>query len=542
MQFLAALSYKKTIILLSLLGAFVSILLHSAIYEDAYITFRVVENLLQGDGLRWNLDERVQAYTNPLWLFLHVPLEAHMGDIYFVSLLLCWVCSLLAFYLSWCVHRSHVLLWALLFVAPFIFSRALAVYATSGFENPLLHVLFAVFMWAFYSKKGAHKWFLLSLFTALSMITRLDMAIFYGPIWLLLLTQKDALKHLKCLIYGGLPLALWCAFSLFYYGFLLPNTSYAKLYTDIPQAEYFRIGWHYALNLLTVDPYSALVIIVSVCMVPLLALRTAKKSRCESLLYYGIALAIACYSFYAVSVGGTYLSGRLFSLPIFAGLYLLCRLFIQAKETRKTKLVFFSLVFFGFVTTASWPAQHEIKRYCRACLDGINLPHKEEKNMFINWVRTGEKGPVPRSYRSRHKLRVAGSIGRWGYAMHPDTKIIDHIAISEPLLARLPTKSKRIYSTGNFSRQIPKGYLRAAETGDTSLMHRNLARYYEKLRFIISGPLFSTERLKTTLKFNLGHYDKYRRRYVKHQARRNARQAISRRQNPSGQSTKSTAR
>src|SRR4030095_3872204 len=38
--------------------------------DDAYITFRTVKNFVAGDGLRWNLAERVQAYTNPLWMFL----------------------------------------------------------------------------------------------------------------------------------------------------------------------------------------------------------------------------------------------------------------------------------------------------------------------------------------------------------------------------------------------------------------------------------------------------------------------------------------
>lgn len=37
--------------------------------DDAKITFRVAENFIQGYGLTFNTDERVQAYSNPLWLF-----------------------------------------------------------------------------------------------------------------------------------------------------------------------------------------------------------------------------------------------------------------------------------------------------------------------------------------------------------------------------------------------------------------------------------------------------------------------------------------
>jgi len=31
---------------------------------------RTVRNLVEGEGLRWNLHERVQGFTHPLWMFL----------------------------------------------------------------------------------------------------------------------------------------------------------------------------------------------------------------------------------------------------------------------------------------------------------------------------------------------------------------------------------------------------------------------------------------------------------------------------------------
>ncbi len=38
--------------------------------DDAYITLRTVDNFINGYGLTWNISERVQAYTHPLWMFL----------------------------------------------------------------------------------------------------------------------------------------------------------------------------------------------------------------------------------------------------------------------------------------------------------------------------------------------------------------------------------------------------------------------------------------------------------------------------------------
>jgi arabinofuranosyltransferase len=38
--------------------------------DDAVITARVVDNFLHGYGLRWNVSDRVQAFTHPLWAML----------------------------------------------------------------------------------------------------------------------------------------------------------------------------------------------------------------------------------------------------------------------------------------------------------------------------------------------------------------------------------------------------------------------------------------------------------------------------------------
>src|SRR5579859_6307782 len=38
--------------------------------DDAYITFRTVDNVIHGYGLTWNVAERVQAFTSPLWMML----------------------------------------------------------------------------------------------------------------------------------------------------------------------------------------------------------------------------------------------------------------------------------------------------------------------------------------------------------------------------------------------------------------------------------------------------------------------------------------
>src|SRR5512138_705180 len=56
--------------------------------DDAYITFRTIDNVVHGFGLRWNVDERVQAFTHPLWLLVLTPFYALTREAWLTSMLL----------------------------------------------------------------------------------------------------------------------------------------------------------------------------------------------------------------------------------------------------------------------------------------------------------------------------------------------------------------------------------------------------------------------------------------------------------------------
>ncbi len=46
------------------------VLQNTWLHEDAFITYRSVDNLINGYGPTWNITERVQTYTHPLWFFV----------------------------------------------------------------------------------------------------------------------------------------------------------------------------------------------------------------------------------------------------------------------------------------------------------------------------------------------------------------------------------------------------------------------------------------------------------------------------------------
>ena len=55
--------------------------------DDAYISMRTVENLVEGRGLTWNEGERVQVFTHPLWLLFVTGVRAVVTDGYWSLIL-----------------------------------------------------------------------------------------------------------------------------------------------------------------------------------------------------------------------------------------------------------------------------------------------------------------------------------------------------------------------------------------------------------------------------------------------------------------------
>ena len=90
-------------------------LANSWIGDDAYITFRVIDNFVNGYGLRFNPDERVQAYTHPLWMLLLSAFYAVTSDLFYTTLIVSYGFCVLAIAVS---YRHLREMWrAVLFLA-----------------------------------------------------------------------------------------------------------------------------------------------------------------------------------------------------------------------------------------------------------------------------------------------------------------------------------------------------------------------------------------------------------------------------------------
>jgi len=477
--------------------------------DDAFITMRTVDNLVNGYGLTWNTSERVQAYSNPLWMFVISGFYAITLDAYHSCVFVSMGTSILAvFLLAFGIAKSRVA--AAVGILILTLSKAFTDYSTSGLENPLTFLLLSIFFVIYFGREKSTpvRLFWLSFTASLGAVNRLDtFLIFLPPLVAALLATwrtvgpggRTKIRLLGRAALGFAPLVAWEAFSVVYYGFLFPNTAYAKLNTGIPTREMIRQGAYYFLNSVTWDPLTLSVVAVAAIMV---VLRRDRKSL-------PVVVGVFLYLVYILRIGGDFMSGRYFAAPLFCAVALMCRMQLRGRVRAAFAVV--ALVI-GLIPARS-PIRSDWDYVGRGdSVQGIT----DERGNYSPYTGLLKPikiftHPVPHEgLRARFEgpsVKQFNCIGFYGYMAGPEVHIVDGCALADPLLARLPMEYRSDWRVGHYYRKIPEGYLETLETGEDRFRDRNLAAYNQKLRLITRGDLFDIDRWKAIVRMNLGHYD-----------------------------------
>jgi arabinofuranosyltransferase len=519
------------LLLMVLFALFAAIAFSRAwVCDDDYITFRTVDNFVNGYGLTWNVSERVQAYTHPLWMFLLSAAYVFTREPFWTSIVLSLVLSLATVSLFvFRVARSP--LTALFGLLVLTLSNAFADYTTSGLENPLTHLLLAAFFSIYlgssvpaHTAKGApasvaglvhSPVFVLSLCAAMGGLNRLDTLLLYIPPLVYVLAKPPVTRPLRDTIMqlalGLLPLVLWELFSLLYYGFLFPNTAPAKLATGIPARELIVQGAHYLSNALQVDPITPVTAAVTIVLVIL-----SRDWRSMA-----VVVGIVLYLLYLVCIGGDFASGRLLTAPFFCAVVLLSHTNLDAFDLR------FVLALFAVVIVVGASAVHPTFHLGAGDVDAIrSADYIDDRGIADERMWYYLTNSLARASRTvdlpNHRWKFDGlslkagkesvvvdeSIGMVGYYAGPEVHIVDQWALADPLLARLPAYRNVYWRIGHFDRVIPRGYLETLRSGENQIADRDLAQYYGKLALIVRGQLFDLDRLVEIWHFNKGRYDR----------------------------------
>ena len=108
--------------------------------------------------------------------------------------------------------------------------------------------------------------------------------------------------------------------------------------------------------------------------------------------------------------------------------------------------------------------------------------------------------------QSPYSVIVLRNVGMFGYYSGTEKIIIDPLALTDPLLARLPVTGK--WRIGHFVRKVPDGYVDSLMNGNASIVNPQVNEFYKKLKIVTQNEeLFTLERLKTIALFNVGAYN-----------------------------------
>ncbi|MGC4085121.1 MAG: hypothetical protein QM736_24140 [Vicinamibacterales bacterium] len=487
-----------------LLGVYVVVLLRTAwLGDDAFITLRTVDNFVNGYGMRWNVAERVQSFTHPLWFFVLAVPYSVTREPYFTVYALTFATSIATFWLALKRVASGTTA-ACVAGAALVCSKAFVDYSTSGLENPLSHLLVVLLLLSFWQvqRDGKHLTRLWTLGSLLA-LTRLDLSLIAAPVLVagsLRFTWRDVVKPAAA---GLLPVVAWELFSVVYYGVPFPNTAYAKLQTGISAASLAGQGLLYLVDAVSTDPVTPLAIAVGSAIVWRIG---AREDR-------AVLLGVLLYVAYVVRVGGDFMTGRFLTVPVIA---------VVATWARRARTLPVSaagaaaaaLVTFGLFATTRPPLTSGLDTFIMNAVEGLSPSGVADERAFYyrytGLLRWSRERPLPWNAQVERGLALRAAptvltetnVGFIGYYAGPGSTIIDEYGLCDPLLARLPVEGE--WRIGHFYRPAPPGYADSIREDRNRIVDPALARRYELIRRLTRDPLWSRRRWRAILAVNLG--------------------------------------
>lgn len=493
-------SIKNTTLILPLcflLIYFYEIIQTAWISDDAMITLSTVLNFTHGYGPTFNIDERAQAYTHPIWFLLLSFLAFLNNNVFIVTFSLSIVISLISFWLLiWKVRKNHSL--AILICLTLILSKAFIDFSTSGLENPLSHLSILLSYFTCYRAlhENKRKLNLYLYFFSLSFLflTRPDLLLIFTPITLYVLyTYKQhsgSGKTIKFVLLGAAPAIIWILFSIYYYGFPLPNTTYAKLSTGIPLDERITQGIEYLRHNLKSDPITFIFILMGI----ILGLSTKLISL--RLISFGIAIYIC----YVITIGGDFMEGRFLTAPLFASVIVITNIKLPQKTLNLLLALATVLGLFSIKSTLLTSLD-----YHNSEIGANGIADERGYYYQIFGLLTAKDDTFEQPEWQTGEKKVSMTCGGLGYASilsGPSTHYIDTCALADPLLSRIPAKYDPHWRAGHYTRQIPTDYKESLIQNENRLKDEKLKEYWNSIRIATRSPLNDFSRIFEIIKLN----------------------------------------
>lgn len=385
--------------------------------DDAYISYRYARNALDGHGLVFNTGERVEGYTNFLWVIWLIfcgllgigfdPAAKALGIASGLGMII--LASILA-RRAWGAVYERGGHWAGFAGAMIVgVNGSMAYWAVSGLETAFFGFLLTLSVWLWIRESP-----LTPVAFALATMTRPE----GGLVWLLLtgceyVNTRNLRRTLMLFGMTALLLAPFGVFKLAYYGDLFPNPFYAK--TGLAW-EYVQSGLEYAWQFLqryTVYGAALLSIVIALWKLP------GRIKR--------VAVVFLIYSGYIVVIGGDVLRPDRFFvplLPLMAAAIMGGMAWLPAYSRKLPFPYVGAAVFVAALLTFSITRPREILTSTR----NLELGLIQKMTTIADYLRRVDDRPF---------TLAVSTIGKVAYDL-PGRRVIDMLGLTDSTIARHP--------------------------------------------------------------------------------------------------------
>ena len=491
--------------------------------DDSLITSRVILNFFSGHGLVYNVGERVQAYTHPLWLALGTVCSLLIGNTNTGFLLLSLACCTLTIIIAGKLLDRSVGL--CLFCALWILTPAVLEYSSSGLENPLGYLFIIL---SLLNIRREHTRLAIACLSVLPLI-RLDYTLISLPLSLSTIyldyrgnrapEKLPTFRFRQLGIYIAatfLPTCVYLMASKIYYGYYLPNTFWAKsgtgLKTFAATQERIQQGLFYISSALQQSPTAPILFAFTlyllaseiarhrtrraapnsytqICDATRDLSRNKNGQRLRELhilnaIHISVGISSLLYIAYTIYIGGDFMDGRFMSIPLFLMITNSC-LALNYASSRfntefKSSLIYTisAVIIVAFIFNTKLPISFADNGPLKDPSSLVNqFGIADERAYYITSrglygldLEVFQAGSIHNArkhlgnldktrYRSE-PIVMCGGLGRSGM-VYLYIYHIDECALTDAFLSRIQhEQGSRI---GHFKRAIPEGYIESVK-------------------------------------------------------------------------------
>jgi len=430
--------FNYSIILIILLYLAVCHYFQNATVDDVYISLKYAKNLAHGNGLVFNIGERVEGYSNFLWVVLLAAVAKFFSNLPLISKLLSVFFGAGAIGLVWYISRyclalktSYIAIISALITFVFSISYAFVFWSPSGMETTLYTFLILLSILVQLNNEKKYNFITTGIVFILLGLCRVEGIVFFVfsvMVKAFMLRWPGNRIHIKNYFYETIIVfsvfAVFLIFRYLYFGGFMPNTYYAK----IGGSPWFA-GWAYFIAFL--QKYYFLFILA---LIGLFVMRSRQPFLANLLIAYLVG-----YISLIIYIGGDWMWHFRFFVPLIPLLYiasantllkgidLINKLEIKTVyKISITLLLFFFLIYAlkdSVIREGDWKDIISMKiKKASFNIEALIIRTHKNLALYLNTL-------LPKK-----KVVAANHIGALGY--YSEFKILDMVGLIDPDIAK----------------------------------------------------------------------------------------------------------